>query len=32
MKIRNPSFNAIVALGLLLLGFMALVNWLIPTP
>ena len=32
MKIRNPSFNAIVVLGLLLLGFMALINWLIPTP
>jgi hypothetical protein len=32
MKINNPSIEAIMILGLLLLGFMALVNWLIPTP
>lgn len=32
MKINNPSIEAIIILGLLLLGFMQLVNWLIPTP
>jgi hypothetical protein len=32
MKLNNPSIEAIMILGLLLLGFMQLVNWLIPTP
>jgi hypothetical protein len=32
MKLNNPSIEAIMILGLLLLGFMSLVNWLIPTP
>jgi hypothetical protein len=32
MKINNPSLDAIIILGLLLLGFMQLVNWLILTP
>jgi len=32
MKINNPSIEAVMILGLLLLGFMQLVNWLIPTP
>lgn len=32
MKINKPSLEAIAILGLLLLGFMQLVNYLIPTP
>jgi hypothetical protein len=32
MKITNPTLGAVILLKLLLLGFMALVNWLIPTP
>lgn len=32
MKLNNPTIEAVIVLGLLLLGFMALVNWLIPTP
>ena len=32
MRINGPSLDAIIILGLLLLGFMQLVNWLIPTP
>jgi hypothetical protein len=32
MKLNNPPLDAIIILGLLLLGFMQLVNWLILTP
>jgi hypothetical protein len=32
MKLNNPTLGAVIFLKLLLLGFMALVNWLIPTP
>ena len=32
MKINQHTLEALAILGLLLLGFMELVNWLIPTP
>jgi len=32
MKISQHALEALAILGLLLLGFMQLVNWLIPTP
>jgi hypothetical protein len=32
MKINQHTLEAILVLGLLLLGFMQLVNYLIPTP
>jgi hypothetical protein len=32
MKINQHTLEAILVLGLLLLGFMALINWLMPTP